>query len=67
MTSRVLSRSMKGAMVPGGPRRAGQAALEFMLIVAGFIVPMVILALMAQRYHRDCWRIISWFISQPSP
>ena len=48
-------------------RRRGQTALEFILLLAFFILPMGILAFGIRRYQIDLFNIISWFLSLPVP
>jgi hypothetical protein len=63
---------MKGARggrnaLSGRVGRVGQTTLEFILILAAFILPLGILAFTIQRYYRDLFDIISWFLSLPVP
>ena len=65
-----------GARSPGrrtGPRvrvntsASGQAAIEFLLLLALFVLPMAILAIWIRAYLVDLFDIISWFLSLPVP
>jgi hypothetical protein len=48
-------------------RRHGQAALEFLLLLAFFILPMSFLAWALLKYQREMFDIFSWFLSLPVP
>ncbi|MBI4860884.1 MAG: FHA domain-containing protein [Candidatus Riflebacteria bacterium] len=60
-------RSDSPARAPRRRRSAGQAALEFLLLLACFILPMAILAFGIRRYQRELFDIVSWFLSLPIP
>lgn len=47
--------------------RRGQAALEFLLLVAFFILPMSFLCWAIMKYHRELYEIVGWFLSLPVP
>lgn len=49
------------------PRRRGQAALEFLLLVAFFILPMSFLCWGMLKYQRDMFNVVNWFLSLPVP
>lgn len=47
--------------------RRAQATIEFVLLLAFFVLPMSILAFGIRRYQLDLYRWISWFLSLPVP
>lgn len=47
--------------------RRAQATVEFILLLAFFVLPMSILAFGIRRYQIDLFNIISWFLSLPVP
>lgn len=47
--------------------RRGQAALEFLLLVAFFILPMSFLCWAMFKYQREMFDIVNWFLSLPVP
>ena len=48
-------------------RRRAQAALEFLLLVAFFILPMSFLCWAMFKYQREMFDLVNWFISLPIP
>jgi hypothetical protein len=48
-------------------RRRGQAALEFLLLIAFFILPMSFLCWGMLQYQRDMFHVVAWFLSLPVP
>ena len=47
--------------------QSGLAALEFILLLAFFVLPFAILAFGIRMYHRDLFYIVSWFLSLSIP
>ena len=62
-------RQVTGAGKARGVRlgRRAQATVEFVLLLAFFVLPMSILAFGIRRYQMDLYKIISWFLSLPVP
>jgi len=51
----------------GRTRLSGQTTIEFLLLLALFLLPAAVLTLMIRRYHRDLFTVVSWFLSLPIP
>lgn len=61
----VAAGGLKGSRIRSG--RQAQATLEFVLLLAFFVLPMSILAFGIRRYQLDLFHWISWFLSLPVP